>query len=76
MMTHHSVMTSSIIIKKIDKFNDFSSDIDYITTSKTDVFRDIISHNHCEPRPQRVPPADTVRQPRSASKRSALVNAI
>ena len=44
MMTHHSVMTSSLRIKisKIDKFGDFSSDIDY--SSKTDVFRDVIYH--------------------------------
>ena len=43
MMTHHSVMTSSLRIKilKIDKFGDFSYDIDY--NSKTDVFRDVIS---------------------------------
>ena len=51
-MTHHSVMTSSlrIKIKKIDKFSDFSSDIDY--SSKTYVFRDVIYHiiNQCEPR--------------------------
>ena len=40
MMTHHFVMTSSLRIKnfKIDKFSDFSSDIDY--HSKTDIFRD------------------------------------
>ena len=52
MMTHDSVMTSSLCIKncKIDKFCDFSSDIDY--TSKTDVFRDVIYLilNQCEPR--------------------------
>ena len=43
MMTHHSVMTSSLRIKffKIDKFGDFSCDIDY--NSRTDVFRDVIS---------------------------------
>ena len=31
MMTHHFVMTSSLLIKilKIDKFGDFSCDIDY-----------------------------------------------
>ena len=42
MITHHSVMTSSLHIKifKIDKFGDYSSDIDY--NSKTDVFRDVI----------------------------------
>ena len=48
MITHHSVMTSSLRIKilKIDKFGDF----DY--SSRTDVFRDVISLmiNHCDPR--------------------------
>ena len=53
MMIHHSVMTSSLRIKilKIDKFGDFSCDIDY--NSRTDVFRgDIIYFiiNQCEPR--------------------------
>ena len=40
-MTHHSVMTSSLHINilKIDKFRDFSCDIDY--NSWTDVFRDV-----------------------------------
>ena len=43
MMTHHFVMTSSLLIKilKIDKFGDFSSDIDFNT--KIDIFRDAIS---------------------------------
>ena len=43
-MTHHSVMTSSLLIKisKIDNFGDFSCDIDY--NSRADVFRDVISH--------------------------------
>ena len=49
-MTHHFVMTSSLRIKnfKIDKFVDFSSDIDY--NSRTDVFRDAISLiiNQCD----------------------------
>ena len=42
-MTHHFVMTSSLLIKilKIDKFGDFSSDIDFKT--KMDIFRDDIS---------------------------------
>ena len=42
MMTHHSVMTSSLCIKnlKMDNFFDFSSDIDY--NSKTDVFSNVI----------------------------------
>ena len=44
MMTHRSVMTSLLRIKilKIDKFDYFSSDIDY--NSKTDIFRDVIHH--------------------------------
>ena len=43
MMTHHFVMMLSLRIKnfKIDKFGDFSSDIDY--HSRTDIFRDTIS---------------------------------
>ena len=45
-------MMSSLRIKnlKIDKFGDFSSDIEY--KSKTDIFRDDISLiiNQCEPR--------------------------
>ena len=52
-MTHHFVMTSSLRIKnfKIDKFCDFSSDIDY--HSRIDIFRDAISLiiNKCYPRP-------------------------
>ena len=56
MMTHHSVITSSLRIKilKIDKFGDFSCDIDY-SSSRTDIFRDVISLiiNQCDPmRPQ------------------------
>ena len=51
MMSHHSVMTSSLCIKnwKIDKFCDFSGDIDY--NSKTYVFRDVVHLiiNQCEP---------------------------
>ena len=52
MMTHHFVMTSSLRIKnfKIDKFSDFSSEIDFNT--KMDIFRDVISLiiNQCDPR--------------------------
>ena len=52
MMTHHFVMTSSLLIKilKIDKFVDFSCDIDY--HSRTDVFRDVnhLIINQCDPR--------------------------
>ena len=42
-MAHHLGMTSSLLIKilKIEKFGDFSYDIDY--KSRTDVFRDVIS---------------------------------
>ena len=51
-MTHHFVMTSSLRIKnfKIDKFGDFSSEIDFNT--KMDIFRDVISLiiNQCDPR--------------------------
>ena len=52
MMTHHSVMTSSLRIKisKFDKFGDFSSDIDF--NSRIVVFRDAIYLiiNQCDPR--------------------------
>ena len=52
MMTHQFVMTSSLRIKnfKIDKFGDFSSDIDY--QSRTDIFRDALSLviYQCDPR--------------------------
>ena len=51
-MTHHFVMTSSLLIKnfKIDKFGDFSCDIDY--NSRTDLFIDVISliFNQWDPR--------------------------
>ena len=51
-MTHHFVMTSSLRLKnfKIDKFGDFSSEIDFNT--KMDLFRDVISLiiNQCDPR--------------------------
>ena len=44
MMTHHSVMTSSLSIENIQigKFGDFSCDFDY--NSRTAVFRDVISY--------------------------------
>ena len=52
MMTHHFVMTSSLRIKnfKIDKFGDFSSEINFKTMM--DIFRDVISLiiNQCDPR--------------------------
>ena len=51
-MTHHFVMTSSLRIKnfKIDKFGDFSSEIDFNT--KMEILRDVISLiiNQCDPR--------------------------
>ena len=57
MMNHHSVMASSLRIKilKIDKFGDFSCDIDY--NSRTGVFRDVISLiiNQCDPGGHRAP---------------------
>ena len=50
MMTHHFVLTSSLLIKilKIDNFGDFSCDIDY--NSWAGVFRDVISLiiNRCD----------------------------
>ena len=53
MMTHHFVMTSSLRIKnfEIDKFGDFSSEIDFNNT-KMDIFRDVISLiiNRCDTR--------------------------
>ena len=52
MMTHHFVMTSSLLINilKNDNFGDFSCDIDY--NSRADVFRYVISliNNRCDPR--------------------------
>ena len=54
---------------KIDKFGDFSSDIDFKT--KMYIFRDdislIINQSHLQAT------EGSVRQPRNASKRSALV---
>ena len=72
-MNNHSVIKSSLRIKnlKIDKFGNFSSDIDY--NSRTCVFRDAISIiiNQCGHMRLRWTPS--VRQPRSACKRSAVV---
>ena len=76
-MTHHSVMTSSVLIKilKIDKFGDFSCDIDF--NSRRDVFRDVISLIINQSRPQvpkgRLWRTQSVRQMSSASKRRTLV---
>ena len=74
MMTHHSVITSSLRKNlKIDKFGDFFSDIDY--SSKTDVFRDVICLIiNLSPGARRAPLSETkCPQPRSASKRNELV---
>ena len=63
-----------IKIFKIDKFGDFSCDIDY--NSRTDVFKDVISFiiNKCDHRrPKGASGGHSIRQPRSASKRSELV---
>ena len=76
-MTHHFVMMSSLRIKnfKIDQFGDFSCDIDY--NSRTDIFIDAISLiiDQCDPRRPKGASGghESVCQPRSASKRSALV---
>ena len=67
-MSHHSVMTSSLLIKilKIDKFGDL------------DIFRDdislIINQCHLQATEGSLRRTRSVRQPRSASKRTALVN--
>ena len=63
----YDVIISHQILKN-DKFGAFSSVIDY--NIKTDVFRDAIYLiiNQCDSRRPK-----SVRQPRSASKRSALV---
>ena len=56
---------------KIDKFGDFSSDIDFKT--KTDLFRDyfslIINHCYLQAIEGSLRRTQSVRQPRSASKR-------
>ena len=80
MMTHHSVMTSSLRIKnfKIDKFGDFSSEIGFNT--KMDIFRDVISliikQCHLQATEGSLWRTLSVRQPRSASKRSAACKLI
>ena len=76
-MTHHFVMTSSLHIKnfKIDKFGDFSSDIDFKTNM--DIFRDdisrLINQCHLQATEGSLRRTRSVCQPRSTSKRSALV---
>ena len=66
-------MTSSLLNKilKIDKFCNFSCDIDY--NSRTNVFRDAIPHIINQFDSRRVRRAQSVRQPRNASNRRALV---
>ena len=51
MMQRSSTNSDSSILKNY-KFGDMSCDIDYNTSSKTDVFRDVISLriNQCDPR--------------------------
>ena len=63
MMTHHSVMTSSLRIKN---------------SSKTDVFRDVIYYtiNQCEPRRPMAQPAGTKCPPgikRKQAKRACTI---
>ena len=73
-MAHHFVMTSSLLIKifKIDKFGDFSCDIDY--HSRTDVFRDVIHLiiNQLTPGDRREPPADTKCPPAAQRKQANI----
>ena len=76
-MTHHFVITSSLLINilKIEKFGDFSRDIDY--NSRTDVFRDVISLKliNVTPGAQSAAPADTKCQPaahRKQAKRACI----
>ena len=60
--------------KTTDKFDDFSSDIDY--NSRTDVFRDVISFiiNQCEPRrPKGASGGHKVSASRAAQQANALV---
>ena len=79
-MTHHFAMTSPLFIKilKIDKFGVFSSDIDLKT--KMDIFRDdisgLINQCHLQATEGSLRRTRSVRQPRSTSKRSALVSII
>ena len=60
---------------KIEKFGDFSSAIDFNT--KMDIFRDdislIINQSHLQAAEGSLRRIQSVRQPRSATKRSALV---
>ena len=70
---HHFAMTSSLLIKILKIV--FSSDIDFKT--KLDIFRDyislIINQCHLQATEGSLRRTRSVCQPRSASKRSALV---
>ena len=68
-MTHHYIMTSSLHIKilKIEKFGDFSCDIDY--NSRTGVFRDVISLIINQYNPQA--PKGRLRRTQSVASRAA-----
>ena len=65
-------MTSSLLIKnfKIDKFDDFSSEIDFNT--KMDIFRDVISLiiNQCDPRRPKGASGDTKCPPAAQRKQA------
>ena len=69
MMTHRSVMPSTLHIKilKIDKFDDFSTDINL--NGKTDIFGDVISLiiNQCNPRE----PLADIKCPPAAQRKQA-----
>ena len=77
MMTHHFVMTSSLRIKilKIDKFVDFSSDIDFKT--KMHIFRDdfslIITEYHLQATEGSLRWTRSVRQPRRKQAKRACI---
>ena len=72
-MTHHSAIPSSLRIKnfKIEKFGDFSSDIDFET--KMEIFSDeislIINQCHLQATEGRLLRTLSLLQPRCASKR-------
>ena len=71
-MTHHFVMTSSLLIKifKIDNFGDFSCAIDY--SIRTEVFRGVIPIliDQVIPGDRSVPPADTKCPPAAQRKQA------
>ena len=57
-------------VLKIDKFDDFSSDIDF--SNKKDIIRNVYSliNNQCEPRRPRAPPGDTKCPPAAQRKQA------